>query len=356
MTYDNLYPNTAGLKQVLGANVMCSFNGQTVVTIDSFAASEAGGLNGRGAFGANGAYTSYGGFPSQMSASRPLLNNTLCWDLIGYADQSNLNQFVTAAITMSGSGPVPGIFIHSGFSPSQGTLIQGASDDWWKGYIAAAMAIEEARAYIMSPVTSSTTAGTPNTFATAFSVTMLAGGWGLGAVKLGAQTVQCGYVDLELTIPNHYQSNVIFIGDPTNPYVAPYPATISLGVADFQLPSSDPSIYAQVDLTRSGWETGGTSTSFEDKAGWWLVGVAVDTLGLWILTPYLGSAIGVLPLLQTNPAAASATNGIAALNQHVFANGTPIDPNSDNWGTVTMYFQAYFPVPTGGGQTQHPIH
>lgn len=311
---------------------------------------EAGGINGRGAFGANGAYASYGGFPYEMPACRPLNTTTLPYDLIGYADEAHLNQYVTAAITMSGSGSIPGILIHSGFSPSQGILIQGATDDWWKGYIATAMAIEEARAYMMSPVNSSTTAGTPNTFGATFSVTMLAGGWGIGGVWLPGQgIVTCAYVDLELTIPNHYQNYTEYFYDWTGNPIPPYAITMALSVADFQLTSSDTNIYAIVDLTKSGWETGGKSSGFEDEFGWWLVGLGTDTLGLFIDTPYLGSMIGTIPLMQTAPTASSNSGTDAtALSQGVFAKGIPIDPNSDNWGTISMYFQVYFPLPTGG--------
>jgi hypothetical protein len=122
--------------------------------------------------------------------------------------------------------------------------------------------------------------------------------------------------------------------------------TISLGVADFQLTSSDPSIYGQIDLTKSGWETAGTSSSFEDNFGWWLTGLATGTLGDFLGIPYLDDVVGLIPVMETRPVTPQLPPQLfGQLNQNLYANGTSIDPNGHNWGTVSMYFQVYFPLP-----------
>jgi hypothetical protein len=323
MTFDNLYPGVAGLQQVMGENVLCNISdGDTAKKIGSFSIGE-GQLDGRGAFDpTNGAYKS---LPPTVQASRPLLNSTLLFDLIGYVDNSN-SEFDTVAITMNGTGSSPGIFIHSGLSSNE--------DDAMKGYIVTAMAIEEARANLISPFPSSTTQAT-HTLATAFSATMLAGGWGYETDLLPVLGwTPCYYVDLLVTVPSNYQK--ITVGEGS--------ITLSLGVDDFELTSSDPNIFGIVDLTRSGWETGGTDSSFETKVGWWAVGLGVDTLGLITTTGYLGSALGLIPLLQSlSSTNGGFTQGTVALNQGVSATGIPIDPDGDNWGTVSICFRLLFP-------------
>jgi len=331
--YDDLndpnQPCQAGLKQFLGEDVSCNVSGGPLaIKQDSFVSSE---LNGRAAFDpSQGAYTNRGGFPVTISASRPIINTNLFWDLVGYLDDSDNRSIVTGALVMSGSGSIPGIFIHSGFSAD--------ADERWKGFISTATAIEEARAYIMDPLFDSISEG--NTFATVGSATMLAGGWGTGSITLPNQTqLQVRYMDLELTLANHFE-NYSWV-----PEGGPCSITYSLSVADFQLTSSNPNIWAAIDLDRSGWETGGTSSSFEDSAGWWLVGLGVDTLSLepGLNIPYLGSGIGLIPLLQSAPVTPNYKQGTSSLVSGDWANGTSVDPNGDNWGTVCMYFHVCFP-------------
>lgn len=83
-----------------------------------------------------------------------------------------------------------------------------------------------------------------------------------------------------------------------------------------------------------------------DAFGWWCVGLAVDTLTLGISIPYLGSAIGLIPLLTSAPTPPSCVLSKRA-DIGVFANGTVIDPNNDYWGTATMRFRVMFPATVG---------
>ncbi len=336
--YDGNWPGAAGLQQFLGANIWCNDSGGPLakkdVNFDISSPREVG----RGAFSpTNGAYTSRGGLalPNYIQANRPIINVTgVTWDLLGYTDANSTSTpapHVTAAIVMNGSTSNTGIFVQSGLSPD--------ADDWEKGYIATAMAIEEAKAYLMIPVPLTQTLY--NTHAAIFSATMLPGGWGTGQGYFNNNYEEYRYVDLVLTIANNYKNYTDSLGG--------IQFTLSLGVADFQLDRSDNNdTWADIDLAYSGWETKPIGSSLEVALGWWTVGVATDALGAYLGVPYLGSAIGLIPILSMNPIGQDFIQPTGCLLSGVWANGTSIDPsgNSDpngaNWGTVSMLFTVYF--------------
>lgn len=335
--YDGDWPGAAGLQQFLGANIWCNYSGGPLAKRDVNFDINSPREFGRGAFSpTNGAYTSRGGLalPNYIQANRPIVNLTgLYWDLVGYTDANSTSvptPHVTAAIVMNGSTSRPGIFVQSGLSSE--------ADDWEKGYIATAMAIEEAKAYIMTPVF--LTQIVYNTHAAVFSATMLPGGWGSGQGLFNDSYVAYRYVDLVLTIANHYE-NYTDTRD--------IPFTLSLGVADFQLDTSDNNdTWADIVLAYSGWEKKPVVSIWEADFGWWTVGLAADAISDYLDVPYLGLAIGLIPLLSENATGRDSTQSSGCLLNGVWANGTSIDPsgNSDpngtNWGTVTMLFTVYF--------------
>ncbi len=266
---------------------------------------------------------------TDIVASRPLPKTAgLPWNTIGYIDASTDDR-VTASIAMNTSsldGIMPGIFIHSGFDAS--------ASDWLKGYIASMLAIEEARAFLMMPKTLTQTQG--NIHAATFSVTMLPGGWGEGHTTFPDTGLDQDYryVDLMLIISTHYESYLWTVPGATYSH--------SLSEADFKFDSADTEVWAEIDLEHSGWETGDyESVEFLNDLGWWFVGLSADILGSFIDVPYLGSVVGLIPVLIRGP---NPPNLQPDLSHHVWANGTLIDPNDDNWGTMSFYFRVIFRI------------
>jgi hypothetical protein len=307
-----------GLKQFLDRDVACNTSCDGHVAKRSHQFSISG--DGRGAFDTSeGAYDD---LPNNVSASRPLVNTDLSWDITGYVDMNDTNEaHITSSIAMNGEEP--GLFVHSGLAAE--------ASDWMKGYVATALAIEEARPFLKKPTTS--TWGGKEGHAATFSVTTLAGGWGTGDGYFRGVHREYRYVDLVLTIPSHFvafmtQNNGI-------QYV------YELSVADFKLSGTDTEIWASIDLAKSGWETGTQDRGFmDDLALWWTVDVGTDTLSMFIDIPYLGSLISLIPILTGNPQPHD-LNSFNSSDMGVYARGTPIDPNNDNWGTVCMYFRVF---------------
>lgn len=185
---DTNQPRADGLKQYLNKDVKCNYSdGHVARRGYHFSGGDA-----RMAFDTSAG--AYNDLPDSISASRPILNMDLPWDLIGYvdADPMTCEPHMTASITMSGTES--GIFIHNGLSPD--------ASDRMKGYISAALAIEEARAYLRAPAFLNQTQG--NLHGVAFSVSTLAGGW--GESQFPDTNLHCRYVDLMLTVSNHYEN------------------------------------------------------------------------------------------------------------------------------------------------------
>jgi len=78
-----------------------------------------------------------------------------------------------------------------------------------------------------------------------------------------------------------------------------------------------------------------------DDIGWWTVGLATDTLSSCLGIPYLGSLVGLIPILCRDPETPE-KHLRDHLDQGVWANGTVVDPNDDEWGTVTIYVKVMF--------------
>jgi hypothetical protein len=279
----------------------------------------------------------YNDIPStDIAAWRPLPKTaTIPWNTAGYVDTSTDDQ-VTVSIAMNASSlsnMLTGVFIHSGFAPAPN------ASDWPKGYIAAVLAVEEARAFIMTPKTLTQLIPTgyvdAHIHAATFSVTMLPGGWGESTVP---QTFPDGiestyrYVDLMLTISTHYEEYSRYIGEG-------YFTIYSLSEVDFKLDSNDTEVWAEIDLEHSGWETGNQTNEFNNDLGWWFIGLATDALGGCVGIPYLGSMYGLIPLLTGNPTPPSAN---IDLGRPVWANGSLIDPDENHWGTSSFNFRIIF--------------
>ena len=271
---------------------------------------------------------------TDIAASRPLPKTAeLPWNTVGFVDTST-DDSVTASIAMNASSLdsiMTGIFVHSGLASD--------TSDWLKGYIATVLAIEEARAFIMMPKTLTQTEG--NVHAATFSVTMLPGGWGESNTPItfpDSVTSTYRYVNLMLTISTHYEDYSRY-DPPIFPDQPGINRLYSLSEADFILDGTDTEVWGEIDLCKSGWETGDDITEFMDALGWWGVGLTADMLGEAIQCPYLGSALGLIPILIRGP---DPPEERISLNRPVWANRTSIDPNDDDWGTMTFYFRVIF--------------
>jgi len=269
---------------------------------------------------------------TNIAASRPLATTGIPLNTIGYLD-AETGERVTASITMnstmSATSMMSGVFIHSGFDAD--------ASDWVKGYVAAMLAIEEARAFIMTPKTFTQTQG--NVHSVVFSATMLPGGWGTGSGNFpDIGSCDFKYVDILLTISTHYEDHIYttYYFDEGGMHIVTH--TVTLDETDFEFSSLDidSETWAQIELAESGWETGGTDTTLFDQIGSWSAGLTAATLGRLVGIPYLGSVVGLIPILISSPSSPDVQPQIA---RHVWANRTAVDPNDDEWGTISFYFR-----------------
>jgi len=279
----------------------------------------------------------YHDLPDGVSCGRPFATMDLLWNTVGYTDKDVTEEpHVTASVTMNGTET--GIFIHNGLAQDadgDGSP-NTADDDYSKGYIATVLAIEEARAFLRHPRYVSDIAGrfidgieVGNEHVGAFSVSMVPGGWGKDSGWFDGVYRHFRYMDLRLTVSTHYE-DYTFIQDGVW-------FTKSLSVADFMLFGDYSEVWGSVKLGDSGWEIGSQDRSYNDDLGWWALGATASVLKI----PYLDITIGLIPLLSRDPD----TPDVDSFNSSilgVYANGTAIDENDDEWGTITMYFRVIF--------------
>ena len=266
-----------------------------------------------------------------VETGRPLPKDAgLLWDCLGYVDTTD-GSHVTVAIAMNKT--YTGIFVHNGLSADadgDGTANE-AEDDWLKGYIATAMAIEEARAFIMNPTVLTQEWG--NTHAAAFSVSIRPGSWD---ERYDLETGRhYKSVHLIFTIRAHYEDY----------YPWPYYYWYFLTYADFELIGSN-DVCLIIRPSECGLETGDKNVALMNDLLWWAVGLTANffegTTGI-----VYGAAIGLIPILIEYFAPEERSSSLKG--SHVWANGTDIDPDSDDWGTISFSVEVRFYGSEGQG-------
>jgi len=316
-TNDPMQPKEEGLRQFLGrSDVSCYYyDGHEAIASYDFDLS--GFLN---------TYRELSGYEI-VGASRPIpASADLPWDCLGYVDTTD-GSHATVAIAMCKPqlyiANKAGMFVHSGLSPDadQNGYSNTFQDDWLKGYVATAMAIEEARSLITWPVV--LTVSHNKLHAAAFSVSMRPGDRGLYWDGHGHYT----FVKLLFTIGAHYEHNI--------PFLSMY--EFFLSQADLDLSTSDDARF-EIFQSKSGLDTGGGTPEIMDDLLWWNIGTLAGAIP--VVGAYLGPAVGLLPiLLQFYDPEWQSPPGVAS---HVWANGTDVDGSVDDQGTISFYAEVRF--------------
>jgi hypothetical protein len=234
------------------------------------------------------------------------------WDAFDYVDPTD-GSYATVAITMNATvmnaRTYPGIFVHNGVSNDVdgNGVANEAQDDWLKGYIATALAIEEARSLISWPTV--LTEVLYNTHAAAFAVAIAAGDWG----------------------SDH---------DPRGPYSYYY----YLSQADFEISGGPGTYYLYIDSSRSGIDTGDRDVTLMHEIGWWNLGTLAGSVPAYGLI--LGPAIGTIPIVINyfQPPSYDPED-----ENHVWAKEISVDPNNDDRGTASIAMEIRFYGTEGQG-------
>lgn len=290
-------------------------------------------------FDKEGFINTYTSLPENVKVCRTFNADTdLPWDALGYvdtADGSHATFAITMNTTIMGTQTLPGFFIHNGLSTDvNGDGVVNDQDDWLKGYITAAMAIEEARALISWPIVLTESFG--NVHTAAFTVSMRPGDYG----KSWDANGHYGYVRLELSVGAQYDSY----------YPFPYTYLYFLTQVDFDI-SGNSNTHFEVDVAKSGINTGDKDTALMNDLYWWNIGTlagAIPSVGT-----VLGPAIGLIPIIIDY---FEAPNHNYTIGNHVWAKEISFDPNSDDRGTAAMFVEIRFYGIEGQGDTDYTFN
>jgi hypothetical protein len=262
---------------------------------------------------------------SDVYASRPFnKGSVLPWDALGYVDPYDGSHATVAIVmnrTIMGAQTLPGILVHSGMSEdtNRDGLVD-SKDDWLKGYIATAMAIEEARSIVVEPALLTQSYG--NTHAAAFMVSRRPGDWGRDHDGRG----HFSYVNLELLVGAHY--------DDWDPY--PYTYYYFLSQAEVEITNERANEWFVIDRGKSGLDTGDKNLTLMNDLYWWSVSTEAGALPK--VGGLLGPAIDLLPIIvgYFQPPV------FQLEGDHVWAKEIIVDPNSDCRGTTAVFVQVRF--------------
>jgi hypothetical protein len=306
-------PCQDGLKQYLGKDVECKPNDGHVAEL-GFDYVERSGF-----------WDTYLGFDGHrnVSAFRPIDRNAaIPWNMFFYKDKGDAS-WATATIAMNvtemGTANQPGIFVHNGFSkdPDMDGTPDTFDDDWLKGYVATALAIEEARTFVALPTIQQD--GTYSIHTAGFGVVMRAADRGRNMDDRGPYT----YVRCLFTVGAHYPRTPHGVGN----------AYWFLSHADIELPDASDVRYV-IREDESGLDLG-EDTEFMNDWHWYAISTLAGFVPVYGVV--LGPALDAVPLIiqYFQPVWESAPGP----QDHAWAKGTWIDSDSNDKGTIVFFIE-----------------
>ena len=265
---------------------------------------------------------------------RPFVDSaSLIKDTTLYVDTSPPKECTTVALLMNGTNSNPGIFIHSGLGPDE--------SDYTKGYVAAALTIEEARAYVIQSHSPTPVYCNGNPHLATFSVSMVAGSEGHTFITgLGDHE----FVDLLLTMNSYYEETIgtgfIVIDD----HVYPYTYWFYSDIEDLELTRSGGNTLFDID-EKAGIDTIIAEDKLMEKIGWWGAGQTA-TLFLLIAGQTLGTPLpfaGLVGLIPIYLSTIAPPDSFTARSEHNWINGITVDTNNDYLCSSVIKCRMYFP-------------
>jgi len=265
--------------------------------------------------------------------SRFIKSRSLYLDCGGYTG-SDTSYLCTAGFVMPGLKP--GIFVFSGLAEDCDGSGGGGddSDDEMKGYVAAALAIEEAKSPILveAQSTSYFFDGADIPVYAIVSVSLVPGTWRreycppAGAV--------CIAVDVRLSV-QAYSEFIAF-----DPWAVEW---AGLGVSDFYLTSADGSVYTLVDVGRSGCERADAESPEFMEALWWYV---MGELAGAFCSEF-GTFFGTLDIIK------ALFNDLTCedrSDEWGIVEGVRFYGRERSWGTTAIYVTLYFAKMSAGAR------
>jgi len=331
---DTRQPRRDGLKEYLDKNVECNNSGGPIAKL-GFDYTERSGF-----------WDTYPGldYHRNVGASRPFLKGTeLPWNMFFYKDQE-VDAWSSATIAMNktvlGDTCDPGVFVHNGFSEDvdMDGMPNTYADDWFKGYVATALAVEEARAFITVPTLQQIvwTQGFPKHTA-CFGAALRAADRGEQYDPVAGDFYR--YVRLLLTTGAHFKR--------TGGYYLEMYGAYYLSVADISLRRASNVSYV-IDEYKSGCELGAKPSIMNDV--FWY-GISVTAGFIPQVGVFLGPALDLLPILVASFQPASKVLS----GEEAYANGTRINPCEQGLdrgkGTIGFFVETRFYKHTGGVRT-----
>jgi hypothetical protein len=294
----------------------------------------------------SGFWDTYPGFDGhrQVGASRPINKDAqIPWNMFFYKDKGD-DSWSTATVAMNksalGYAYQPGIFVHNGFSedPDMDGVANTYDDDWLKGYVAAALAIEEARTFIMLPNLKRIvwTSGFPYHTA-CFGAAIRAAD--RGELYDTEEGDYYRYIRLLLTTGAHFER--------TPGYYMELYGAFYLSAADVKLCRANDVKYV-IDEFKSGCELGAKPSIMNDVF-WYIVSTTAGFIPHYGV--YLGPVLGALPILGEYFQPASED----LWGEEASANGTRINESEEEFdkgkGTIGYFVEVRFYKRAGGLRT-----
>ncbi len=323
---DQFQPHTEGLKQYLSKDVTCDFadgHAAQLGPIDEYH---------------NGFYRIYelDRF-GEVDASRPLNDSPeLMRDMALYEDTAPSKKRMTTALLMNGPSEV-GTLIHSGMAPNE--------DDYAKGYIATALAIEEARAHVMEPKPKDGVyEGNPHV--ATFSVSIVPGSEGYTNIpELG----DCNFIDLLFTMNSYYEETSgwsVYYDDLGLPHIYHYWHYCE--IEDLDLTRAGTNVLFDTD-DRAGIDTIAGENQLMEKIGWWAAGQTA-TAFLLLAGQKLGTPLpfaGLVSLIPIYLSTITPPDSNMLPGDHNWINGIKVDTDKDYECSSVIRCRVYFPLSSG---------
>ena len=269
----------------------------------------------------------------EIEGWRPLCNSDECLiDTPLYVDIQLPKERVTAAIVTNYTSA--GVLIHSGLGPIE--------DDFAKGFIATALAIEEARTRLVDPVL---LVGSITSHLGVFSVSMVPGAKRWVYIYPFGDLVA---IDVLFT-QNSYFEEIGGSGYEFDAYGRPYYYTWRhySDIEDFELTRAVGGGDVLFETSERGVETVTAQKQLMEKIGWLGVGQSATSF-LKVAEQVIGcplpfaAYIGFIPMYLSVTAPPDSST---ALGEHNWVNGIIVDSNDDDWCSSVMKCTIYLPYP-----------